>query len=52
VILVLKPRGRGNWQPTTLAIEGRKHAPLPIEVAKGDTIVIAGRIYRVAKVYS
>lgn len=51
MILVLRPPGRGNWQVTTVAIEGARHAPLPIEVVRGALVMIAGRQFRVVSVY-
>jgi hypothetical protein len=49
--VLLRPPGRGNWQITTLVIEGRKHAPLPLEVYPGAVITIAGKVFRVVKVF-
>jgi hypothetical protein len=49
-MLVLRPLGRGAWQPTVLAIEGAKHAPRPLEVRVGQRVEIAGRVFRIAKV--
>jgi hypothetical protein len=51
VTVILRPPGRGNWQITTVVIEGRKHAPLPLEVYPGARVTIAGKVFRVVKVY-
>ncbi len=43
--LVLRPVGRGNWAPVTLA--GRHLSPM---VKLGDRIVIGGTTYRVSEI--
>lgn len=47
-MLLLRPPGRGNWHALTVAIEGRRLAPLLIRV--GQRMTIAGQVYRIAKV--
>ena len=47
-MLILKPRGRGNWRTVTLRIEGDRAAPLLIKV--GDTLPLGGVVWRVAQV--
>jgi hypothetical protein len=47
-MLVLRPPGRGNWQPLIVTIEGRRLAPLLVRV--GQQLPIGGQIYRIAKV--
>jgi hypothetical protein len=47
-MLVLRPPGRGNWQPLIVAIEGRRLAPLLVRV--GQRMTIGGQVYRIAKV--
>jgi hypothetical protein len=49
--VLLRPPGRGNWQITTVVIDGPKHAPLPLEVTPGAIITIAGRVFRVVRVF-
>lgn len=48
--LVLKPPGRGKWTPVLLTITPSKHAPLPMYVARGQQVLIAGQVFRVAQV--
>jgi hypothetical protein len=47
-MLVLKPRGRGNWKPLVLAISGA-HLPA-LTVKPGDLVPLGGVIFRVCKV--
>jgi len=49
-MLILRPPGRGNWTPLVLAIAESKHSPLPLEVFVGQTMTIAGRVFRISKV--
>lgn len=48
--LVLKPRGRGNWTPLTVTIEGSRAQALLFQV--GATFVLAGHSFRICKVSS
>lgn len=52
MIVILKPVGRGNWQPVELRISGKRNAPLPLELARGDRVTIAGRLFRVSRVFA
>jgi hypothetical protein len=47
-MLILRPPGRGNWSTLTVAIEGRRLAPLLIRV--GQRMTIGDQVYRIAKV--
>lgn len=47
-MLILRPKGRGNWSPAVLTIEGKRATPLLIR--RGHEIVIGGVTYRVSKV--
>jgi hypothetical protein len=47
-MLVLRPPGRGNWHALTIAIEGKRLAPLLIRV--GHRMTIGEQVYRIAKV--
>ena len=47
--LLLRPPGRGNWRPVLLRVEGW-HAPLPLEFAINQRVVLAGREFRIARV--
>lgn len=48
--LVLRPVGRGNWTPVLLAITDSKHAPLPLEVFRGQRVNVAHHVFRISKV--
>lgn len=50
MMLILRPPGRGNWQPLVIAITESKHAPLPLEVYVGQKWTIAGRVFRICEV--
>lgn len=47
-MLVLKPRGRGNWHALTLAVEGA-HLPW-LTVRVGDFVPLGGVVFRVCRV--
>ena len=47
-MLVLKPRGRGNWSTLELRIDGSRAQPLLFRV--GESITLAGVVYRICKV--
>ena len=47
-MLLLKPKGRGNWRTSTLRIEGAHQ--LPLLVAVGQTITIGGVVFRICGV--
>ncbi len=47
-MLILKPRGRGNWRTSTLRIEGAHQ--LPLMVAVGQLITIGGVVFRICEV--
>lgn len=47
-MLILKPAGRGNWTPLTMAIEGARAAPLLVRV--GQTMVLGGVTFKISKV--
>lgn len=47
-MLILKPKGRGNWKPLVVAIEGERVGALTVRV--GQTIPIGGIVFRIAKV--
>jgi hypothetical protein len=47
-MLILRPKGRGNWTPIVVAIEGQRASPLLIR--KGQTLVLGGVTYRISKV--
>lgn len=48
--LVLRPPGRGNWKPVVVTIDDSRHAPRPLEVVRGMRMVLAGQVFRVARV--
>jgi hypothetical protein len=47
-MLILKPKGRGNWRTSTLHIEGAHQLPLMVEV--GQVITIGGVVFRICEV--
>lgn len=47
-MLLLKPKGRGNWATATMAIESARLAPLLVRV--GATFELGGVLWRVCKV--
>ncbi|NVO06566.1 MAG: hypothetical protein HXX19_11830 [Rhodoferax sp.] len=47
-MVVLKPKGRGNWKTSTLHIEGAHQ--LPLLVAVGQEITIGGVVFRICGV--
>ena len=47
-MVVLKPKGRGNWKTSTMHIEGAHQ--LPMLVAVGQTITIGGVVFRICEV--
>ena len=46
-MLVLKPKGSGNWTATTLRIDGRLG---PLDIRVGSVIELGGIVFRVCKV--
>jgi hypothetical protein len=47
-MLILRPRGKGNWAPLVLAIEGRRASPLLIRV--GQLVTLGDLVFRISKV--
>lgn len=47
-MLVLRPKGRGNWTPLIVAIEGKRASPLLVR--SGQMLTLGGVVYRIAKV--
>ena len=47
-MLILKPKGRGNWAPVTMVVDGDRATPLLIKV--GETVTLAGIVFRICKV--
>lgn len=48
-MLILRPKGRGNWKPLVVAIEGPRASPLLIR--RGQELTLGGVVYRIAKVW-
>lgn len=46
-VLVLRPPGRGNWEPVLLRLSGRR-APPPLLFTEGQHVELAGQTFRVA----
>lgn len=49
-MLILRPKGRGNWKPVVVAIEGQRAAPLLVRA--GQTVMLGGVVWRICKVLS
>ena len=47
-MLILRPKGRGNWTPITMAIEGARAAPLLVKV--GALVTLGGITWRIARI--
>lgn len=50
-LVVLRPFGRGNWEPVELRISGRR-APLPMEFSVGQMVELCGQSFRVSRISS
>ena len=46
--LICKPKGKGNWSPITMAIEGKRAGPLLFRV--GSTFFLGGGTFRICRV--
>ncbi len=47
-MLVLRPKGRGNWRTLTVSIKGDRASPLLIR--RGQEITLGGVTFRISKV--
>lgn len=47
-MLTLKPKGRGNWKPITMRVEGDRANPLLVKV--GDSLMLAGIVFRICNI--
>lgn len=47
-MLILKPKGRGNWSVLRVQLDGDRAQPLLFRV--GETITLAGVVYRICEV--
>lgn len=47
-MLILKPKGRGNWRSATMQVDGDRAEPLLVRV--GETFTLAGIVWRICKV--
>jgi hypothetical protein len=48
VIIVCRPKGRGNWAPTIFAIEGGHISAWVVRV--GDTFVLGDVTFRIVRI--
>lgn len=48
MILVCRPKGRGNWATTVFAIEGAHVSPMLVRV--GTTFTLGGIVWRICRV--
>lgn len=46
--LILRPSGRGNWAPVTMAIDGSRATPLLVRA--GQKITLGDVVFRIVKV--
>lgn len=49
MILLLRPRGRGNWAPVRMEIKGRRLESLLVR--RGQTFELGGVLWRIAGVW-
>jgi len=47
-MLICKPKGRGNWKPISVSIEGDRVSPILIRV--GAELTLGGIVFRICKV--
>ena len=47
-MLILKPKGRGNWRTSTMVLNGAHQLPMLVTV--GQTITIGGVVFRICEV--
>lgn len=48
-MLIVKPKGRGNWRSVVIAIEQSKRVP-PLLIRAGQLLPLGGVVFRIAKV--
>ena len=48
MILVCRPKGRGNWAPLYMAVEGKRADPLLVRV--GQTFALGGIVFRICSI--
>lgn len=49
-MLILKPKGRGNWSTTQVIISGSRVLPLLFQ--PGQTITLGGFVWRICRVHA
>jgi len=47
--LILRPIGRGNWRPLTVAVDGA-WLPPPMYFAVGQRIELGGCLFRISRI--
>ena len=47
-MIVLKPKGRGNWTSVLMSLDGARVSPLLIRV--GQTFTLGGVVWRICEV--
>lgn len=47
-MLILKPKGRGNWRTATMQIDGERGGALLVSV--GQTVTLGGIVWRICEV--
>jgi len=48
-MLICKPKGRGNWKPITVHVDGAR-ATLPMFVRVGELLTLGGVVWRICEV--
>lgn len=46
--LLLRPKGRGNWSPVVVTVDGKRATPLLIR--RGQELTLGGITFRISKV--
>lgn len=49
-MLILKPKGRGNWRSVDVVISGHQALPLLFQV--GQTISMGGLVWRICRIHT
>ncbi len=49
-MLILKPKGRGNWACVDVTISGRRALPLLFQV--GQTFTMGGVVWRICRIHT
>lgn len=50
MMLILKPKGRGNWSTVDMVISGARALPLLFQV--GQTFTMGGVVWRICRIHT